>query len=287
MNPALYLGDKKGDKKMVKNIAHRGGGCLAPENTIIGAQKGYEAGADLWETDVSITRDGHLILFHDDFLGRTTNADKVFPGRKTDLVADYTLSEIRMLDAGAAYIETDPFDQIKKGSIDKQDLLSFYGEKVPGLEDALLFTKNRNWKINLELKDQLGVDRNYPIPRRVLNAIAHVNMAEDQVVISSFRHSWLKQIRQAAPGIEIQALLGKEDTGPIDWGDFEFQVYNVNCMLIDKNQINRAKDKGKTINLFTVNDRNEMARWISSGVDGLFTDYPHVLADLIREDQVF
>jgi len=64
---------------MVQVIAHRGARSIAPENTLKAAKIAFEIGADLWETDVNITRDGRLILFHDDSLLRCTNAIKKFP----------------------------------------------------------------------------------------------------------------------------------------------------------------------------------------------------------------
>ncbi|MCP4023323.1 MAG: glycerophosphodiester phosphodiesterase, partial [Desulfobacteraceae bacterium] len=105
---------------MVDIIAHRGARSIAPENTLIAAQKGYDLGATLWETDVSVTKDGHLILFHDESLVRTTDVLKKYPQRKTYLVKDFTLEEIQNLDASVDFIENDPFGQIKAGTVTKK-----------------------------------------------------------------------------------------------------------------------------------------------------------------------
>ena len=101
---------------------------------------------------MAVTKDEHLILFHDDSLERTTNVKKVFPSNKNLTFTEYTLAQIRTLNTGSRYNETDPFNEIKKGNLTKEELLSFKAQKVPTLEEALLFTKEKLWKVNLELK---------------------------------------------------------------------------------------------------------------------------------------
>ncbi|HFD40915.1 MAG TPA: glycerophosphodiester phosphodiesterase, partial [Anaerolineae bacterium] len=94
--------------KVVVNIAHRGARSLAPENTLVAARKALAVGADLWETDVAVTADGELILFHDDSLVRTTDAERRFPDRAPWTFTTFSLAEIRSLDAGSWFVETDP-----------------------------------------------------------------------------------------------------------------------------------------------------------------------------------
>ena len=64
------------------NIAHRGARSLAPENTLLAAQKGFDAGADLWELDVAMTSDGEIVVIHDDTLERTSNAAQIYAERR-------------------------------------------------------------------------------------------------------------------------------------------------------------------------------------------------------------
>ena len=73
-------------------IAHRGYSRMAPENTLLAYRSAIEAGADMVEMDINLTRDGELVLIHDHFLERTTNG--------IGLIQDYTLDEIKQLDAG-------------------------------------------------------------------------------------------------------------------------------------------------------------------------------------------
>ena len=134
------------------NIAHRGARSLAPENTLAAAEKGLEIGADLWETDVTVTADGKLILFHDLSLGRTTDVETLFPDRSPWIVSTFKLDEILQLNPGARFIETDPFEQIAEGVVSPGDLVDLICVRVPTLREALVFTQDTHWRVNLELK---------------------------------------------------------------------------------------------------------------------------------------
>ena len=267
---------------MTQIIAHRGARSLAPENTIAAAQKAWEVGADLWETDIAVTRDEKLILFHDDSLERTTNVKTLFPASDSLIFTDYTLEQIRTLDAGSYYIENDPYKEIKKGFLTEAEVAGYEGEKVPTLEEALLFTKEKNWQVNLELKRLPEPFHNFPVAERVLALIQQIGIGHEQIIVSSFKHEWLRYIENMAPKIEIQALIGYSFIAPLDWGDFDFEIYNARSTLIDAKQIETAKAKGKKVNLFTVNDPKDMQRFLDQGVDGLITDFPQRLKTLLQ-----
>lgn len=268
---------------MTTIIAHRGARSIAPENTIAAAQKAFKAGADLWETDVAVTRDEQLILFHDFSLQRTTNVADVFPQRQDQLYTQFTLDEIRLLDLGRHFIKKDPFGEIKKGSISKETLSSFNKERVPTLEQALVFTFENDWKVNLELKALPENFKGFPIAERVLKLIRRLEMNPEKLIVSSFNHSWLRQVEALEPAIEIQALIGYSTTKPLDWGNFSFSTYNARHTLIDETQIALAKNKKRWVNLFTVNEKSEMIRFIEAGVTGIITDYPQRLVSLLKE----
>ena len=268
---------------MTTIIAHRGARSIAPENTIAAAKKAFELGADLWETDVAVTKDEQLILFHDDSLERTTNAKKVFPSNSDLTFTEYTLEQIRQLDTGLCYVETDPFRQIEKGNLTKEDLQSFKAEKVPTLEEALLFTKEKLWKVNLELKKLPQRFKDFPVPQRVMEMVRKTGINKDQIIVSSFNHKWLENIHDMEPEIEIQALIGYSYTAPLHWGDYSFETYNARSTLIDEQQIKTAQKRGKKINLFTVNKIEEMINFMALGINGIITDYPQRLGKLINK----
>ena len=267
---------------MVVCIAHRGARSLAPENTLAAARQGLEVGADLWETDVGVTADGELILFHDDSLTRTTDAVTRFPDRAPWTFTTFTLPEIRSLDAGAWFVDTDPFEQIAAGAVTPAELASYRGERVPTLREALTWTQEVSWRVNLELKRLPPPMERFPIVERVLALIGELGIATRCIIISSFNHDWLREVQARCPQIAIQALIGWPPTEPLDWGDWEFEVYNARSTLIDEEQIHRAIEQGKAVNIFTVNEGSEMRRFIAAGVAGLFTDFPQRLAGLRR-----
>ena len=267
---------------MISNIAHRGARSLAPENTLAAAEKACQAGADLWETDVRVSRDQTLILFHDLYPGRTTNADQIFPGRHQDTVSDFSLAEIRRLDAGTFFEKSDPFGTIRTGEVSRVELSSYRGQPVPTLEEGLQLTTDLDWKINLELKDLPESMRDFLLVDRVLAVVEQSAFPCEKLVISSFNHHWLRQVQRSRPEIEVQALIGSSRIGPLDWGGYEFPVYNARCTLISANQILLARERGVKVNLFTVNDPEEMRRFITAGVSGLITDYPQRLSRILQ-----
>lgn len=266
---------------MTKNIAHRGARSLAPENTMAAAKKAYKLGADMWETDVSVTKDEELILFHDNSLERTTDATTIFPGRTSYIFTEFTLAEILTLSAGSYFEATDPSGEIAAGSISRRDLDLFKTERVPTLEEALVFTRDNNWQVNLELKNLPGKFSLFPLPQRTIDMIKRIGLNFDRFVISSFNHNWLKQIETMEPGIRVEALLGDRYGKILNFQDYHFSVYNLNHSSVTEKTIRELKESGKKINLFTVNNLRDMARFIKAGVDGIITDFPQRLVTIL------
>jgi glycerophosphoryl diester phosphodiesterase len=265
---------------MVVNIAHRGARSLAPENTLVAARKALEIGADLWETDVGVTADGELILFHDDSLARTTDAPARFPHRAPWTFTTFTLDEIRSLDAGSWFVETDPFGQISAGAVTPAEQAAYRSEKAPTLREALIFTRDAGWRVNLELKRLPPPLERFPVVQRVLALVDQLEMPPHQVILSSFNHDWLRQAQALRPDIGVQAVIGYSFTAPLDWGDLSFSTYNARSILITEEKVREVTAQGIVVNLFMVNEEDEMLRFIAAGVTGLFTDFPQRLARL-------
>ena len=262
----------------IVNIAHRGARSLAPENTMAAAFKALAVGADMWETDVAVTRDRQLILMHDDSLARTTNAATQNPDRSPWSVSQFSLDEILLLDAGTWFVETDPFGQIAAGLVTPGELVNLICQKTPTLKEALLFTQQSHWRVNLELKAIPPSMRDFPMVDHVLAAISESKIELQRTIISSFNHDWLREILDRKLGIEVQALVGdlrSALTNP------EFDTYNAWADVVDNEQIRQAIDQGIRVNLYTVNDEDDMRRYISAGVGGLFTDFPQRLKTLL------
>ncbi len=262
-------------------IAHRGARSLAPENTLAAAQKGLEVGADLWETDVGVTADGVLILFHDDSLKRTTNAAEVFPGRAPWTFTEFTFDEIERLDAGSWFDRDDPFGQIAAGRVSAAEQAAYVGLRVPTVEEALVFTRDHDWTVNIELKRLPPPLEDFPIVPRFFEVMDRVGIAPEQVRLSSFEHRWLEEARALRPEVEVQALVGFCRDRPIDWDAVAgFQTVNARATLTPPEKVRELVAAGQRINLFTVNDAEEARAYIEAGVTGLFTDFPQDLVPL-------
>jgi len=273
---------------MVEIIAHRGARSIAPENTLAAARRAWEVGAHRWETDVSLTRDRHLVLFHDATLSRCSDGPARFgypvsdgsagisPGEPEgpDRLIHYSLAELQTLDLGTSFISKDPFGTIARGRIEKQDLTAFQGEAIPTLEQGLLLTDDLDFKINIELKDHGNEPEPFFLAAQTLESIKKIGIPLEKVVISSFNHDWLNWVCPRAPEIEIQALVGEDGDLSLDFKEYSFSTYNVNARLITESKIQRLKDLGKKVNLFTVNDSKEFTRFVNAGVDGIITDFP-------------
>ena len=267
---------------MTQIIAHRGGRSLAPENTLAAAETARRLGADLWETDITLTSDHRLILFHDATLTRTTDVAQVFPHRATHQVLDYTLEEIRRLRPGVHFHRTDPFGEIASGQVDAAALASFRDAKVPTLEEALAYTRDLGFPVNLELKQLPKGFERFPLPGKVLDTIKIMAVPRELIRISSFHHPWLRQIEQLAPDITVQALVGEDPDKALDFGDFHFSTYNVNHELLTDADLAELQHQGKNTNLFTINQVRRMQYFIDRNVQGIFTDYPQQIPLLNR-----
>jgi glycerophosphoryl diester phosphodiesterase len=268
----------------ILNIAHRGARSLAPENTLAAARKALEIGADLWETDVAVTADEELVLLHDDSLARTTDVAARFPGRAPWMVTTFALAQVRSLDAGTWYLETDPFGQIAAGKVTPDEQAAFRGEKVPTLREGLAFTQEANWRVNLELKRIPPPMEGFPTAGRVLGLLDEMEIEAHRVIISSFEHDWLRDVQRGNPEIRVQALvrvLGIDCRGT---RELEFRTYNAWARMVDEEQIWAAAETGIAVNLYTVNREEDMRRFIAAGVAGLITDFPQRLRAVLRQE---
>src|SRR5688572_13731326 len=162
----ILLGSVSGCAQYSKKtvVAHRGASAYAPEHTLAAYQLAIEMGADYVEQDLAVTRDGVLICLHDASLERTTNVEQLFPDRvstqtiegktrKAWLANDFTLAEIKTLDAGSWF---DP---------------KFNGEKVPTFDEAIALIRGKAG-IFPELKvPELYAGRNVNFEKLVADAL--------------------------------------------------------------------------------------------------------------------
>ena len=261
----------------VLNIAHRGARSLAPENTLLAAEKGLALGADLWELDVAVTQDGELVVLHDDTLERTSNAAEVFPKRKPWSVWTFTLDELRQLDFGGWFIEKDPFKQIKAGAISADEQASFKGAPIPTLREALEFTREHNWRVNIEIKDASNTPGDAFVVEKVVELVKELDMV-DRVIISSFNHDYLKRVQAAEPDLVTAALVDRAVADPVALlEEIGAQAYNPGLKYVDEATVRAVREAGYDVLVWTVNEEEDMRRLVEWGVSGIFTDFPQRL----------
>lgn len=264
------------------NIAHRGARSIAPENTILAAQKALEIGADMWELDVAMTADGEIVVLHDDTLERTSNVASVFPDRQPWKIESFTMGELKSLDFGSWFIKADPFGQIASGVVTKEDQQSFINLPIPTLQNALIFTRDLRWRVNVEIKDLTGAPGNKDIVEKVVKQISGLGM-EDSVIISSFNHSYIQRAKSDLSNITTAALVEVPDPDPIALlTRLNAQAYNPNLDTLEISQIEEVTSKGFSVYIWTVNDAATMGKLINAGVSGLLTDFPHLLKKVIH-----
>jgi glycerophosphoryl diester phosphodiesterase len=254
-------------------LAHRGAASLAPENTLAAARKALEVGADLWELDVSVTADGELVALHDDSLVRTTNVQAIFPGRAPWLISSFALAEIKQLDAGTWFVESDPFGTIAAGAVSPAEQAAWPGEPIPTLREALGFTREHNWRINVEIKALTPPLTGFPIVEAVVRLIENLEMVE-QVLLSSFVHPYMQQAKTLNPAIAVAALL---DEGEAWSTGLNVDAFHPHFSAVEPVRTQMLRQAGVGVNPWTVNDPAEMERLIAAGVTGLFTDFPQLL----------
>ena len=264
-------------------IAHRGARSLAPENTIAAARKALELGVDMWELDVGMTADGELLVIHDSTLTRTSNAKKIFPNRRPWSLHEFTLEEIRRLDFGAWFIDEDPFDQIAAGAVSPTEAERYRGEGAPTLRQALGFTRDRNWRVNAEIKDLRGTAGDPQVVPKVVALIEELDMV-DRVLVSSFNHRYLKEVRERNARIVTGALVSKPQSAPESLlHELGAQAYHPSVSAIRRSEIVQLRKEGFQVNVWTVNEPKVMRSLIKAGASGIFTDFPQLLNPLVAE----
>ena len=256
-------------------IAHRGARGHAPENTLPSATLAHDVQADLWELDVNYTRDGKLVVMHDDTLVRTTNVETVYPGRPSYRVCDFTLEELGRLDAGSWYAGRDQFGRVAAGEVTGDALASFTGLRIPTLEEALLLTRRFDWAVNVEIKDHKRLIGHTTVTKDVLELIRRLDMV-DQIIISSFQHRYLEECHELCPDMATGALV--ETVRPEDpvalCRKLRVNAYHPDRLILAPGDLAALRDAGFAVNVCTVNDMDEAKRLTAEGASGIITDFP-------------
>lgn len=239
-----------------KIIGHRGGAAGYPENTLIAFRKAVELGADGVEFDVQLTKDGEVVVIHDEFIDRTMNG--------SGLVKDHTLEDLRELNVGEF------FDS------------NFKEEKIPTLREVLEVVKDLEI-INIELKNYLE----YPkLEDKVLNLVEEFEI-RDKVIISSFNHYSLEKLKKLQPAIKTGALMMSKMINPADYAFKRgFNSLHMHFLTFDQQIIEKSYFMGIKTCAYTVNYPSAAADLLKKGIDMIITDDIEMLQKVRTEADV-
>ncbi|MEW5321245.1 glycerophosphodiester phosphodiesterase family protein [Geobacillus thermoleovorans] len=231
--------------------AHRGFSGCYPENTMIAFQKAYAYGAKALEFDVQITKDGKIIVIHDEKIDRTTNGK--------GFVKDFTVDQIKKLDAGSW------FDQLYKD------------EKIPTLDEVIkwLSTIERKMIVNIELKSKEFSQRK--ILRELINVIERHNFLKHHIVFSSFLIENLIELRNLDRDVSLALLLEWNKDYSVEEIMKLSEIVNAKYVHTDvrilQSDIVNVLCNLTNVCVYTVNDQNIFKMAKSKGIFGIFTDF--------------
>lgn len=251
----------------VINTAHRGAMGYAPENTLAAFRIGIEQGSDLIESDVQRTKDGVLILMHDTTLSRTTDVEQVFPGRAPWRVGDFTYAEIQRLDAGSWFSE------------------EYAGEPVPTMAQMIELVRPSRAGILMELKspalypgiEQQVADEFASYPGYVRSAAA-----AGRLVVQSFDWQSMARYDAIQPTVPV-GLLGRPAEALLPELSTWAEQINPSYTTYDKAYVDLVHSLGMEVHTYTVNRPADMHAVLDRGVDGVITNFPDVLQDVLAE----
>lgn len=240
---------------MSLNYAHRGASGYYPENTMLAFEKAVEMGCQGIETDVQLTRDGVLILCHDEMVDRTTDG--------TGAISEYTYDEIRKLDAAARW----------KGK--------FKDVKIPSLEEFLSFVSSNNIVINIEIKN--GIVEYDGIEKKVIDMVNRYGM-HDRTILSSFNHYSMVKCKELDSSIKTGLLDDSWIYRPEAYLKYAgADAFHPMYRQLSKGVVDGIKKEGFMINTYTVNTERDMRKMIDLKIDGIITNYPDRLKKLLEE----
>lgn len=244
---------------MLKKIfAHRGASAYVPENTLPAFEKAVDIGADGVELDIHLSRDGRLVVIHDEMLDRTTNGH--------GFVKDFTLAELKKLDASKTMTNSD-----------------FCNLRIPTLGEVYELLADTELLVNVEVKNSIFL---YPgILEKALEAEEKYGMS-GWVLYSSFNHYAMQELKRISPQSKTGLLYSTMLIDP--WNSamaanadalhpFFPCIANTPCM------IPKCRKNGIAVNTWTVDEPEYIRAMLMLGVDSVITNKPDVAKSVRNE----
>jgi len=251
-------------------MAHRGESENTPENTMLALESAASIGVDVLESDVHLTKDDEIVLFHDEDLERTTG--------KSGTIRSYTLDELRHIDFGYTFTPdggaTFPF----RGK----------GHSIVTLQEA--FERFPDTIFNLDIKDTFP-----SAPMELARLISHMERSES-VIIASFHNIQIERFRELMPKIPTSAHPGEVtrfvvntkigfpriNSKDIHYRTFQVPMKSGPLKVVTNKFVRKAHERNLAVHVWTINDTPTMEHLFDLGVDGIFTDNPRLLKDVLK-----
>lgn len=248
-------------------IAHQGGELLRPSNTLPAFEHAVELGVDVLEMDVHATADGAIVVMHDDTVDRTTDG--------TGAIKEMSLDEIKALDAGDYWTADDGVTFPYRGQ----------GITVPTLDE--IFAAFPDMPMNIEIKQaepsMVGI---------FCDKLREYAMT-DQVLVASFHDSVMQEFRETCP--EVATSMTETEIRPFfvlntiylgatyqpPGTAFQVPEYSGDLHVATERFVRGAHAQNVDVHVWTVNDASDMERMLALGVDGIITDRPDLLLQLL------
>lgn len=290
-------------ERRIANIAHRGGAHEAPEETLYAYKTAEDRGADVLEMDLHITSDGQIVALHDNTVNRTTNG--------TGCAVDHTLADLKQYDAaynfvpgsgtsGGAPAESKTMRGIATGEVAPPEGFTANDFTIPTL--AEIFEAAPDALMNMEIKDlsgaclaawnALGPDQ--PDFHGILADLIDAYDMADQVLVASFSQPLIEAFKAAAPDIDTtfslaesldiyNAYVAGEDP-PNPNGHKALQVpTSFGPIVITEELVHAAQDSNIAVHFWTINNHAQMNTLLDWGVDGIITDRPSELDQILTD----
>jgi len=238
---------------MINNIAHRGYSRFYPENTMLAFHKAVEAGCDAIELDLQLSKDGELVIFHDDTLERTTTGK--------GLISEFTKKELMDLDASRLFFGT------------HQD------NRIPSLEEYLHYIQDKDIVSVIELKKKINADAK--MEEKVIEMIRSFRLSE-KVIISSFSQESILRSRILAPEVSTALITDYwlYRGGKIAKSLGATYIHPRHLFLLPF-VLSEIKREGILVQPWTVDEEKRMRWLIRAGVNGIITNDPELLHAVI------
>jgi glycerophosphoryl diester phosphodiesterase len=260
------------EKHVPTVIAHRGASAYAPENTLAAIDKAARLGFSWVENDVQRTKDGELVVLHDDSLQRTTDVEEVFPGRAPWKVKDFTAAEIARLDAGSWFSP------------------AYAGARVPTLKQYLRRVEHNHEKLLLEIKNP----ELYPgIEQQTLKLLGNEGWLDrrhlGRLIVQSFSADSVRTVHELKPAV-ITGYLGTPTVAQLHRLARFSDLVNPSYGSLSRGYVAAVHafdgPHGRPLGVFawTVNDEATASRVAGYGVDGIISNKPDVVRTALDPD---